>query len=103
MKLPERSGFPEREPERVKGAAIRYNNENFDHPHNHDGALRKLMEKHPEWDPLKEQARGWLTTRDRIVTDDEAREIEAHYEQRKGEQSAMRTHPESTLFKEGNE
>ena len=65
-----------REPERIKGAVIRYKGVNFvgaGHAEAHD----KMIAEFPEMrlTPEKEEARGWLTSRGRIVQTEEAYEI----------------------------
>lgn len=63
----------EKGPERIKGAVIRYNGENFV-GENHALARDALLARYPEMEhtPQKEEARGWLTSKGRIVGDDEA-------------------------------
>lgn len=102
MKFPNSFRLFDKEPEAIKGAVVRYNDEEFVKP-NHQLAVDAAKERFGEYDLSKEQARGWKTTKGRIVSEEEAHEIEARRELRKGEESALRTDPESTLFKEKNE
>ena len=63
----------EKGPERIKGAVIRYDGKNF-LGINHTEAHDKMIAEYPEMamTPEKEEARGWLTTRGRIVPLEEA-------------------------------
>ena len=92
----------ERQPERIQGAVIRYKDEDFVDK-GHALALLKITDRFGDYDPAFEQKRGWLTTRGRIVTEKEAREIEERHERRSGNDSELKSDPESTLFKDKNE
>ena len=68
-------GWMEKEkgPERIRGAVVRYNGTNFV-DENHTKAHDTMLAEYPEMalTPEKEEARGWLTTRGRIVPLEEA-------------------------------
>ncbi len=91
-----------RGPEKVRGAVIRYEDENFV-ASNHTLALDELRKRFPDYTPEKEQARGWLTTRGRIVNAEEAQGMEIEAKARTGEETDIMRDPESTLFREHNE
>lgn len=70
--------WPEREkgPEKIRGAVIRYDGANI-LGESHQDSCDKIVARNPgvPYDFTKEEARGWLTTRGRIVGDKEAYEI----------------------------
>ena len=102
MKFPIKWPSLDKRPEEVLGACVRYEDENF-YSKNHELALDKVKTKFPDYVLEKEQARGWLTTRDRIVSEQEAQEIERLREQREGKATPLMRDPGSTLFKAKNE
>lgn len=63
-------------PEKIRGAVIRYDRENI-LGESHQDCYDKIIARNPgvPYDFKKEEARGWLTTRGRIVSMQEAYEI----------------------------
>jgi len=88
--------------ERVKGAVVKYAGENFE-AENHMRALNKVIDRYGAYDSKKEEGRGWMTTKGRMVSEEEARAIEIRYKARTGKDSELEKDPESTLFKDKND
>jgi hypothetical protein len=66
----------EKGPEKIRGAVIRYDGGNV-LGENHQDSYDKIVARNPgvPYDFTKEEARGWLTTKGRIVSTQEAYEI----------------------------
>lgn len=91
-----------KQPEGVRGAVIRYRGENFEGK-NHAMAMDRIRERFADYEPGQEEARGWLTTRDRIISEAEAQEIEHAREAATGQESPLAQDAESSLFRKKNE
>lgn len=102
MKFRDRFPSLDRRPEEVKGAVIRYQDENFEGS-NHQMAMDKITARFPDYQIGTEEARGWLTTKGRIVSDEEAQALELARKNATGEDTEIMRDPESTLFKPKNE